>query len=35
LATQELARKEWETMYLEHSKKVMAEPHLVNGTFVH
>jgi hypothetical protein len=35
LATQELSQKELETMHLEHSKKVMAEPHLVNGTFVH
>ena len=35
LATQELSPKELENMHLEHSRKVMTDPHLVNGTFVH
>jgi hypothetical protein len=35
LATQELSQKELENMHLEHSRKVLAEPHLMNNTFVH
>ena len=35
LAKQELSPKELENMHLEHSRKVMTDPHLVNGTFVH
>jgi hypothetical protein len=35
LATQELSQKGLENMHLEHSRKVLVEPHLVNNTFVH
>jgi hypothetical protein len=35
LAKQELSPMELENMHLEHSRKVMTDPHLVNGTFVH
>src|ERR671918_528574 len=35
VAAQELSQKELENMHLEHSRKVLAEPHLVNNTFVH
>jgi hypothetical protein len=35
LVKQELSPMELENMHLEHSRKVMTDPHLVNGTFVH
>ena len=35
LTKQELSPMELENMHLEHSRKVMTDPHLVNGTFVH
>lgn len=35
VAAQELSQKELENMHLEHSRKVLVEPHLVNNTFVH
>jgi hypothetical protein len=35
LAIQELSQKALENMHLEHSRKVLSEPHLMNNTFVH
>lgn len=35
LAAQKLSQKVLENMHLEHSRKVLAEPHLMNNTFVH
>jgi hypothetical protein len=35
LATAELTQKELEERHLEHSLKVLTEPHLMNNTFVH
>jgi hypothetical protein len=35
LTTEELSQKELEKMHLAHSQKVLAEPHLMNNTFVH
>src|SRR5262245_59858439 len=35
LTIQELSQKALENMHLEHSQKVLSEPHLMNNTFVH
>jgi hypothetical protein len=35
LATEELTKQELEKAHLEHSQKVLTEPHLMNNTFVH
>lgn len=35
LAAQKLSQKVLENMHLEHSRKVLAEPHLMNNTFIH
>lgn len=35
LVKQELSQNELENMHLEHSRKVLVEPHLVNNTFVY
>jgi hypothetical protein len=35
LATEQLSQQELEKAHLEHSQKVLTEPHLMNNTFVH
>jgi hypothetical protein len=35
LATAKLTQRELEERHLEHSQKVLTEPHLMNNTFVH
>lgn len=35
LATEKLTQKELEERHLEHSQKVLTQPHLMNDTFVH